>query len=437
MEIAVVGLNHKTASVDIRERLSFEAEPAGEALKQIKSRFSDVEFVLLSTCNRVEFYCAFEDGSEFGTEDLVQFIGEFRQIDIEDFRSLLYIKRNEDAVRHLLTVGSSLDSMVVGEPQIVSQVKDSYKLANSVGATGKVLNHLFHSAFSATKQIYTDTSIASRRVSVAGVAVELAGQLFEDISSAKVVVVGAGDMGELLVEHFLHIGCSDITIVNRSEARARNLAAKHEVRADKWDQLDEHFLKANIVVAAATAADGYLFEKKTFAKRIAKRKSRNLLIVDIAVPRNFDPAVNDIEDIYLYSVDDLAQVVQDNIKLRQDDLEQAIEIICAKVAEFMDWLGSMDIGPIIGRIKQNFERIRQDEVEKFFTGDRQEASCQDAMSATVSRVVNKLLHCVIKNISVVAKEHNPAEAAKLAGNIAEHAEEIIDKDNSKQEDRIN
>lgn len=427
MEIAVVGLNHKTASVDIRERLSFGGEFTATALEALKVRFVGVEFVLLSTCNRVEFYCAFEEDGAFGTEDLIQFIGEFREIEVDEFRSSLYIRRNEDAARHLLTVGSSLDSMVVGEPQIVSQVKDSFKLANSVGATGKVLNHLFHAAFSATKQIYTETSIASRRVSVAGVAVELAGQLFDDISSARVVVIGAGDMGELLVEHFLHIGCKDITIVNRSEARARNLAAKHGVGADKWEGLDRHFRKANIVVAAATAADGYLFEKKSFRKRIAKRRSRNLLIVDIAVPRNFDPAVNDIEDVYLYSVDDLAQVVQDNIKLREDDLGQAIEIICAKVGEFMDWLGSMDIGPVIGRIKQNFERIKQSEMEKFFTGDRQDACCRDEMAATVSRVVNKLLHCVIKNISIVAKEHNPAEAAKLAGSIAEHAEEIIAK----------
>ena len=425
MEILLVGLNHKTASVDTRERLAFDEETTVDALGQLKERYPEGEFVLLSTCNRVELYCAAGQSAGPTAEELTRFLSDFQGVASEDFQDSLYIAHNEDSVRHLLTVTSSLDSMVVGEPQITAQVKESYRLACKAKSSGKVLNRLFHCAFGASKEIYTRTSLASRRVSVAGVAVELARQLFANIKSAKIIVIGAGQMGELLVEHFVHIKCKDITVINRSYERARRLAREHSITADKWDKLNEHLLEADIVVAAATAAQGYLFEKSAFKEVMEKRRRKTLLAVDIAVPRNLEPAINELENVYVYSVDDLAQVVEGNIKLRQEDIDQAVEIICEKVNEFMDWFETKDIGPLIGQIKESFDRIRRNELERFFVGNRQDASYRKVMEATVGRIVNKLLHCVVKNINIVAKEQGATEAAKLAGSIVKHAEKIV------------
>jgi glutamyl-tRNA reductase len=425
MDIVVVGLNHKTTSVDIRERLAFDEEATVDALGQLKGRYPEGEFVLLSTCNRVELYCAAGQSAGPTAEELTRFLSDFQGVASEDFQDSLYISHNKESVRHLLTVTSSLDSMVVGEPQITAQVKESYRLACKAKSSGKVLNRLFHCAFGASKEIYTRTSLASRRVSIAGVAVELARQLFANIKSAKVVVIGAGEMGELLVEHFVHIKCEDITVINRSYERAQRLAQEHSTTADKWDKLGEHLLDADIVVAAATAAQGYLFEKSAFKEVMEKRRGKTLLAVDIAVPRNFEPTINEIENVYLYSVDDLAQVVQENIRFREDDVDQAVEIICEKVSEFMDWFETKDIGPLIGRIKESFDRIRRNELERFFVGTRQDAGCKEVMEASVGRIVNKLLHCVVKNINTVAKEQGATEAAKLASSIVEHAEKIV------------
>jgi len=424
MEILLVGLNHKTASVDIREQLAFDEASTVDALGRLKERYPAGEFVLLSTCNRVELYCAPEADKVCSAEELARFLSDYHNVDFEKFQRFLYISRNEDCVRHLLTVTSSLDSMVVGEPQITSQVKESYRLACEVGSSGKVLNRLFHCAFSAGKEIYTRTSITNRRVSVAGVAVELAKQLFADIKSAKIVVIGAGEMGELLVEHLLGVKCNDITVVNRSRAGAQKLADRLGIAAEEWANLDERLIGANVVVAAATATQGCLFDKSTFRKIMEARQGRMLLLIDIAVPRNFEPAVNEIENVYLYSIDDLAQVVEQNIKLRKDDIDEAVQIICEKVSEFMAWLESKDIGPLIGRIKGIFEQIGQNELEHFFVGKRRDADCKEVMAAAVERIVNKLLHCVIRNINIVAKEQGSSEAAKLAGDIAAQAEDV-------------
>ena len=380
---------------------------------------------MLSTCNRVELYCAASPDERPDSDDLLGFISEFHDIPVEDFKEFVYTLHNEECVRHLLTVSSSLDSMVLGEPQIVAQVKDSYKAASDAKCTGKVLRHLFHSAFGTSKQIYSETSITNRRVSVAGVAVDLASQLFSDISSANVVVAGAGEMGELLVGRLVSKSCKNITVINRSFDRGDELAKRHGVASDEWGKLDDHFAAANIVVTAAAAHEGYLFDREYFKSVMKRRGGATLLLIDIAVPRNIDPEVNKLENLYLYSIDDLAQVVEENIKLREDDMDLAVEIICERVAEFMEWFATRELGPLIGQIKESFEKISHDETAKFVAGDCADAGCKDGIEAMVSRIVNKLLHCVIRNINVAAKEKSPKEAAKLAESIVAHAEEIV------------
>ncbi len=432
MKIVVLGLNHKTASVEVREKLAFDAEAASTALCELKKRFPQAEFVLLSTCNRVELYCAGKQCQGADPDRLAEFLSEFQNIELEGFRQFLYAYENEDAVRHLLTVASSLDSLVVGEAQIIGQVKESYKLACAAKTTGKVLNRLFHCAFATSKQVYTTTSISNGRVSVAGVAVELAKQLFADISSAKVVVIGAGDMGQLLVQHLLQVGARDITVVNRSYDRGLKLAEEFGIRAQKWEQLEEQLIGANIAIASASVQD-YLFRKESFKNVMARRKDGTLLIIDIAVPRNFEPSVNEFEGVYLYSVDDLAAVVEQNRKARQRDMARGMEIVLENVTEFLEWFGAKDIGPLIGRMKEQFAQIGKNEMERFFVGCRQDASCKEVMEAMVNRVVNKLLHCVIKNVNAVAKENGATEAARLVAHIVRQAEEITSEPDDQEE----
>ena len=432
MKIVVVGLNHKTAGIDIRERLAFDAGQVVSALRELKGRFPEAEFVLLSTCNRIELYSACKSTGGVDAETITGFFSEFHKVGLDDFRDFLYIHNDVDAARHLLTVASSLDSMVVGEAQIIAQVKESYRLACSAKSTGKVLNRLFHSAFGTAKKIHTATSIASGRVSIAGVAVELAMQLLADVSAAKIVVIGAGEMAELLLQHLVHEGCKNITIVNRSFDRGLKMANRYDVSTRKWEELNGQLAAADIAIASAAAPD-YLFSRDSFKPIMSSRHKGALLIIDIAVPRNFEPSVNEIEDVYLYSIDDLSEVAEQNRKTREESITKGMQIAYEKVADFMAWFKSRDIGPLIGQMKERFAQISQNELKRFFVGTRESASCRDVMEPMVNRIVNKLLHCVIKNVNTVAKEHGPGEAAKLVDSIVRQAEEISSEANDKED----
>ncbi|MHC4665873.1 MAG: NAD(P)-binding domain-containing protein, partial [Planctomycetota bacterium] len=234
---------------------------------------------------------------------------------------------------------------------------------------------------------------------------------------------GAGEMGELLIQHLLHAGCRNITVVNRSYERGLNAAKRCGVEARRWEELVEQMVRANIVIASAATQD-YLFKKESIREIMDKRAERALLIIDIAVPRNFEPSVNEIENVYLYSVDELSEVAEQNRKAREEDMAKGMRIAYQSAAEFMDWLKARDIGPLVGQMREKFAQIGQHELERFFVGARQNASCRDVMEPMVKRIVNKLLHCVIKNIDFVAKEHGPTEAAKLVDSIVRQAEEI-------------
>ncbi len=433
MQIILVGLNHKTAPVDVRQQLACDAEQASEALGRLKAAWSESEFFLLSTCNRVECCAVVSRSAGPTAEQLARWLADFRSAPFEQIQPCLYIKTNEEAAAHLFTVTAGLDSMVLGESQITAQVKEAYKLACSCRTTGKILNHLFHEAFRTAKQIISHTSIASRRVSVAGVAVGLAKQLFSDIQSAKIVVIGAGQMGQLLVEHFQHEKCRHVTVVNRSPQRSCRIAETHDCSVVAWEHLEEEIAQAGIVVGAACAAQGYLFTKERIKPLMQQRRNRNLLIIDITVPRSFEPAVGDIENVYLYSIDDLAQAAQDNIKLREGDLELAVGIIYESVSAFMDWFGTHQVGPVIGQIKEAFEAISELEMRKFFAGLRQEAHCRETMEASIRRVVSKLCHCVIKNIDLLSREHGPEEAQRFAQHILDNAQQIISEDIKKNQ----
>jgi glutamyl-tRNA reductase len=423
MSIVLLGLNHKSAAVGVRERLAFSASQAAAALCQLKQMEPEAEFVLLSTCNRVELYYAGGQDLQQIAARLVAFLSAFHGLEPEQFRSALYFYENEEAVRHLLSVAAGLDSMVVGESQILGQVKEGYSLACAAKSTGKILNRLFHCAFFTAKRVHTDTAISNGRVSVAGVAVELALQLFADIARANVVVIGAGETGELVVQHLLKAGCADLTVVNRSYERGADLARRCGIATGKWEDLSEYIGRANIVISSVATQD-YLFTRASFEQVVRKRKAGSLLIIDVGVPRNFDPAINKMTDVYLYSMDELKEVAEQNLRARREDVASSLEIVYAGAAEFMDWFRAKDIGPLIGRMQEEFRQIGRNELERFLVGPRQNASCRCSLEETIDRVVNKLLHCVIQNVNVVAKEAGPAEAAKLVDTILRQAREI-------------
>ena len=423
MKIVAAGLNHKSAPIDIREKLAFDLNQNIDALGKLKLSYPEVEFVLLSTCNRVELYSVSEHTEGIDIEQIAGFFAEFHKVELNDFRDYLYVHTNEDAVRHLLTVASGLDSMVLGEDQILGQVKESYRLACNAKSTGKVLNRLFHCAFATSKKVHTNTHVSDGRISIAGVAVELAIQLFKDISKAKTIVIGAGEMGELLVKHLSHAGCSDITIVNRSYNRGKNIAERRGIKANKWNELNNLLVEADIVIASASTQD-YLFKKSSFQKIMNNRQKKPLLIIDIAVPRDFEPEIDTIENVHLYSVDELSEVAKKNRKARESDISKGMQIIYESVHEFMDWFGTREVGPMIGKMKEQFGQISQKELERFFVGTRQEAVCKEVLEAMVNRVVSKLLHCVISNVDTVTKKHGPTEAAKLVDSIVRQAEKI-------------
>jgi glutamyl-tRNA reductase len=423
MKIIVTGLNHKRTPIQIREKLAFDSAQVLEALTQLKNRFIGSEFVLLSTCNRVELYCATKRNGGATPQDLAQFLSQFHNIDIEDFRDYLYVYNDTDAVRHLLTVASSLDSMVLGEAQIAGQVKESYKLACAAQSTGKILNRLFHCAFATSKSVYTNTQISNGRVSVAGVAVELAMQLFADIGSAKTLVVGAGEIAELLLQHLLHVGAKKITVINRSYENGLELANRYHVAAQEWEMLTEQLIDTDLVIASAGCWD-FLFSKKMVEQAMRGRRSKPLLIIDIAVPRNFEPSVNEIEDVYLYSIDELSQVAEQNRRMREDDIAAGLAIIGKSADDFIEWFNARDLGPLIGQMKEKFVQIGQNELEQFLAENGQSALCNESAKMMVERIVNKMLHCVIENVNVVAKEQGPSEAAKLVESIVRGTEGI-------------
>ncbi len=423
MKIVSIGLNHKSAPIDIREKLYFDTEQVNAALLELKKRFPSAEFVLLSTCNRVELFCACKRVGGVEYEQLADFLADFHKLKLNDFRELLYFYCDEDVVRHLLTVASGLDSMVIGEEQVLNQVKESYKLACSAESTGKIINRLFHCAFFTSKKIHTLTGISNGRISVAGVAVELSKKLFAEINKSKTVVIGAGEMGELLVKHLLHICCSDITVVNRSFEKSNAIAKRHGITAAQWNELNANMIDSDIVISSVSMQE-YLFDRKKMQEIMDERRNRPVLIIDISVPRNFDPEIAKIQNVHLYSIDELSIVAKENLKAREDDISKCLKIISEETKTFMDWFDTIELGPLIGRMKEQFRQITQAELERYFAGTRHDVSTREELEMMVNRVVNKLMHCVIGNVESTAKNDSPSEAAKLIQSIMSHAEKI-------------
>jgi glutamyl-tRNA reductase len=422
MSIFIIGLSHKTAAIDLREKLALNTPQSERVLLQLKKLFDAAEFALLSTCNRVELYVVNNGPSPLTPDHCWNVLLQYQHASPEEFGPVRYIHHDEKAVEHLLNVTASLDSMVIGEPQITAQVKECYQQACDAKTTGKILNRLFHCAFSTGKEIYANTSIAQRRVSVAGVAVDLVRQLFTGLAKTKVLVLGAGEMGELLVQHLLSQGAKNITLANRTLSRAEAMAKKYGLSTVSWEQRFDQLVTADVVIAAATI-ENYLIDQQQCRKITKKRRGKTLLLIDIAVPRNLDPAINDLDDVYLYAIDDLAQFVQENLDARQDDRKQADAIIQENMLDFMEWLDVKDLGPLLGQMKDKFREISQKELANFM--DRHAEMPEESkrkIEKLINRMVNKQMHCLIHNLDEMARENNPAGALDLVNRIIQYSD---------------
>ena len=413
--IILVGLNHKSASIDLREKLSFSFDEALKALQTLKKNHPNCGFVLLSTCNRTELYCSVAKDDNLTTQCLIHEFVSLKAVKMAEYFENSYAYQGRDAVRHLLEVSGSLDSLVLGESQIIAQVRDAYYLASRAGATDKVINRLFHCAFTCSKEIYSTTSIAQRRVSVASVAVEYVVQLFDNIADKKAIVIGAGEMGELIARHLKSNELDNITILNRTIKRSQLIAERLELSYGDWEDLKAYIAGADVIVAAANAGE-VIFDRSYLPEVIDNKK----VIIDIAVPRNFDPAIGEVANVKLYSVDDLSKAVQDNMQARREDIDQARQIIEDDTDSFLDWFGVMDVGPMAGMLRKKFHNMAAAELEYLnrYLHDLDETKRQ-LLDASVKRLVNKYLHSLINGFHQHARDVDPKSVVKLMKDIIE------------------
>ena len=391
MNIIVVGLSHKTAPVEIREKVAFPPTAMEEPLKQMLALPAISEAVIVSTCNRVELY-AVSRHAEMAVVELRQFLADFHDLQASVLNEHLYDLSGTEAIQHVLRVAASLDSMVVGEPQILGQIKTAYGYASEFQTAGTILNRFLHKAFSVAKRVRTETAIASNAVSISFAAVELARKIFDSLENKTVMLVGAGEMCELAAKHFVNQGVSKVLVTNRTFSRAEKLAAEFNGTAVNFENFREQLHRVDILLSSTGAPDYVLSAKKL--KEVCKlRRYQPMFLIDIAVPRDIDPAANKLDSIYLYDVDDLQGVVQANLKERHKEAEKAELIITDEVAQFETWLGALEVKPTIVALRRHFEGIRQVEIDKTLSNlsalDKKERKAIEAMT---SAIVNKLLH---------------------------------------------
>ena len=313
-EVILVGLNYRTAPVEVRERISFPEEELNRYLQALQGLPSLIEGFILSTCNRVEICAAARDPVK-GIDEIKGFLALQHHLPLSAFEDTLYVLQGEDLVRHIFRVAASLDSMVVGEPQILGQIKEAYRTAHASGTTGTLLNKLLHKAFFVAKRVRTETGIGNRAVSISFVAVELAKRIFAHVEEREVLIVGAGEMCELAAQHLVREGVKRVLVTNRTWERAMELAERFHGEAIPFSELPNALLRADIVISS-TGSPGFIVKKDEVSDIIRKRKNNPLFFIDIAVPRDIDPEVNTIDNVYLYDIDDLQEVAEANIKDR-------------------------------------------------------------------------------------------------------------------------
>ncbi|MBN2401941.1 MAG: glutamyl-tRNA reductase [Spirochaetes bacterium] len=375
-DIGLIGISHKTAPIHIREKFSLDDSKLSKVIERAES-IGIEEIVCISTCNRVEIYFT-SVNMDHSAEGLIKTLGEISSSSITKLENILYKKFSKDAVIHLLTVASSLDSMVLGENEILSQVKDAYRNSAIINKTGTILNKLFHQAFRTAKLVRTETAIAKNPLSIAFIAVELANNIFKGLSKRKALLIGAGEMGELILKYLTKYKINDITIANRSFHNAQSIIDRLNIKANviTLDDIENQAEKTDIIIASSASIE-YIITKET-AKHILKQKNNNpLFIIDIAVPRNIDPAAGKLENIYLYNIDNLKNIADENLKSRLNELKAAESLIESDAEKFYEWYENLAIVPAIINIRNKFDEIRKHEFNKYAKRKLKHLSAKD------------------------------------------------------------
>ena len=408
MKLQMFGCSHHNSSVQVRERLAFNPSQAGEALEQFRARFPASEAVLLSTCNRVEVYTASDSATAPSHDEVVGFLAAFHGLDRFSIFDDLFEQSGEGAVRHLFTVAASLDSMVIGEPQILSQVKQAYQLAELHRSTGPVTHSVFQAALRVAKRVTTETAVHAKRVSIPSVAIADFGRdIFERFDDKQILVIGAGELGDETLRYLRDEGAQRITVVNRSFERAEELAAKWKGTSAPWEKLDELLIAADVVVST-TGAPRPVITLERYLRLQGARGQRPLFVLDLAVPRDFEPAIGDQPGVYLYSIDDLQAACQRNRQVRDKELPAAMAIIEQETELFMAELYHRASGPIIARLRQGWQDMRDQELGRLFNklpelDERQRAEIMQSFE----RYVNKLLHPPLESLRNESRSGSP------------------------------
>ncbi len=412
--IALVGLNHRTAPLAVRERLFAGCQERENILADLLAQDGVREILHLSTCNRIEIVAA-TDQAQGAIHGLKSYLAGRGGLTAEEAANCLYAYQDEEAIRHLFRVTSSLDSLVMGEAQILGQVKDAYRQALTQNVTGIALNRLMHRAFRTAKRVRTETGIAANPVSVSFAAVELAKKIFGTLAGKKILVIGAGEMAELTCTHLIGNGAEEITVANRSVTQAEVLAEKYHGKAVGLAALDEALCDADIVISS-TGAPSFVITADMIRHCLRKRKNRLLFLVDIAVPRDIDPAVDGIENVYLYNIDNLQDIVDENIKNRRRESLKAEQIVVEEVAQYLSWLKELDAVPTIVSLRGKAEGIVRMELMKAGSWMGNLANTdREKIEALVNGIVNKILHApmtAMKEESAEFKSRDIVAAAR-------------------------
>ncbi|URQ85170.1 glutamyl-tRNA reductase [Pseudoalteromonas sp. SCSIO 43088] len=409
MTIVALGINHKTASVELREKVAFSPEQMSEALQQLSGHAHFNEAVIVSTCNRTEIYCSL---AERNSQTLLRWLASFHGLDEQELSNNIYCHEDHEAINHLMRVSCGLDSLVLGEPQILGQIKQAYHNAKTHDAIGVTFDRLFQKIFSVAKQVRTETDIGASAVSVAYAAVNLAKHIYGKLDKTNVLLIGAGETIELVAKHLYQNDPQKITVANRTIERAKTLAS--EVNADviALAQLPERLHDADIVISS-TASTLPIIGKGVVEQALKKRRHKPMLFIDIAVPRDIESQVGELDAAYLYSVDDLQAIVSENIAAREQAAEQAQAIIRSRTDEFAMWLRSLDSVDLIRHYRNDVQDIKSELVEKALGQLQAGKEAEKVILELANKLTNRLMHAPTRAIQDAAKKGEAAELSQL------------------------
>ena len=407
MKLQMIGCSHHDAAVEFREKISFTTEQAGKALEKFRKQFPSSEIVLLSTCNRVELYTTSHDDSAVDRESVTKFIADQHHLDHDAVIDQMIYRHGNEAVEHLFTVASSLDSMVVGEAQILSQVKQAYDLACTWDSVGPLTHGVFQAANRAAKRVQHETDIHKRRVSVPSVAVgEVATEIFDRLSDKRIVLCGAGEMGQETLRYLKGAGANDICVLNRSHERAVKVAKSFDASCDQWDTLDQQMLNTDLVIGTTSATEPIL-DLETFQAVHARRGHRLLLILDLAIPRDFDPRIGELSNVYLYGIDDLKKACERNQREREQEWPKAKQIIAEETSKCVKALHHGATGPVIQRLREQAHDLKREELDRLINKlqlAEVDSSAVKEIEKSFDRLINKLLHPPLSSVRDDAAE---------------------------------